>query len=60
MHTSDMKILGKRTADILSDDQVTRKLKSGDLFVGLSEVAHVKEVVRCSVAASGVLRDFFG
>lgn len=59
MHTTDMKILGKRTADVLSDEQVTRKLRSGDLFIGLSEVAHVKEVVRYSVAASEVLGEFY-
>ena len=54
-----MKFVGKRTADILSDDQVTKKLTSGDLFIGLSEVTHVKEVVQYSVAASNVLQEFF-
>jgi hypothetical protein len=57
-HTTDMKFLGKRSADILSDDQVTKKLTSGDLFIGMSEVAHVKEVVRYSVAACHVLQEF--
>ena len=54
-----MKFLGKRTADIMSGDQVTKKLTSGDLFIGLSEVAHVKEIVQYSVAASNILQEFF-
>lgn len=58
IHSTDLKILGKQTASILSDDQVTKKLKSGDLFIGLSEVAHVKEVVRNSVYACEILQDF--
>lgn len=56
-HSTDMKFLGKRAADILSDDQVTKKLISGDLFIGMSEVAHVKEVVRYSVSACDVLQE---
>lgn len=57
-HSTDMKFLGKRTADILTDDQVTKKLTSGDLFIGMSEVAHVKEVVQNSIAASHILQKF--
>ena len=54
--SEDMKFLGKRTADILSDDQVTKKLLSGDLFIGMSEVAHVKEAVHNSKAACQILQ----
>lgn len=57
-HSTDMKFLGKRTANVLTDDQVTKKLTSGDLFIGMSEVAHVKEVMRNSVAACQVLQEF--
>lgn len=59
-HSTDMKFLGKRTADILSSELVTKKLASGDLLIGISEVAHVQEVVRNSVAASHVLQDLLG
>ena len=51
IHSDDMKFLGKRTAEVLTDDDVTFKLKSGTLFVGISEVAHVKETVRNSTTA---------
>ena len=57
-HTTDMKFLGKRTADLLSDEQVTKKLTSGDLFIGMSEVAHVKEVVQNANAACDILQEF--
>ena len=55
-HSSDMKFLGRRTADVLSDEQVTNKLISGDLFIGMSEVAHVKEAVQNSAAACQTLQ----
>ena len=55
-HSTDMKFLGKRTADVLSDEQVTKKLLSGDLFIGMSEVAHVKEAVQNSVVACQTLQ----
>ena len=47
-HSTDMKFLGKRTADVLSDEGVTKKLLSGDLFIGMSEVAHVQAAVQSS------------
>ncbi|KAL9125924.1 MAG: hypothetical protein Q9217_004945 [Psora testacea] len=49
-HSEDMKFLGKRTASIVSDEQLTKKLMSGELFVGISEVGHVYEIIRNSVA----------
>lgn len=56
-HSTDMKFLGKRTADILPSEQVTQKLASGELLIGMSEVAHVEEVVRKSIAACDVLQE---
>lgn len=56
-HSEEMKFLGQKRAFILSDEQVTRKLKSGDLFVGISEVSHVKQIVHHSAAGCALLQD---
>lgn len=52
-----MKILGERTAIVLSDAQVTAKLESGDLFISICEVEEVKEIVRNSVVEAHILLD---
>lgn len=54
--STDMQFLGKRSAAVLTDDEVTLKLKSGTLFVGITEVAHVKETVQNSAKGFEVLR----
>lgn len=56
-HSEDMRFLGKRTASIVSDEQVTKTLASGELLVGISEVGHVHEIVRNSVDGSEVLQN---
>lgn len=54
--TTDMKFLGPRTATIVTNAQVTHKLKGGELLVSISEVDHVKEIVQHSTNAFEVLR----
>lgn len=39
-----MEFLGQRVS-IFSNEQITTKPKSGDLFVGISEVGGVKQIV---------------
>lgn len=50
-----MRILGKQTALVLCDQQVTEKLVSRQLFSGISEVAYVEDVVRNSIAGCDIL-----
>lgn len=58
LSTTDMRFRGEhRTASILSDDQVTKKLRSGDLIVGISEVAHVKDTIRASRTSCEILQN---
>ncbi|CAF9934422.1 hypothetical protein IMSHALPRED_009712 [Imshaugia aleurites] len=56
LSTTDMKFLGARTASIVSDAQVTQKLAGGELLVSISEVDHVKEIVRHSKTAFDILQ----
>lgn len=56
VHSQDMAFLGRRRASVVSDEQVTKKLKSGDLFVGISEVTHVREIVHHSAAGCELLK----
>ena len=56
VYSTNMEFLGKRSAAILTDDEVTFKLKSGTLFVGISEVSHVKDTVRNSAREFEVLK----
>lgn len=56
VHSQDMAFLGRRRAAVVSDEQVTKKLKSGDLFVGISEVSHVKQIVHHSAAGCELLK----
>jgi hypothetical protein len=45
LRTDDMKMLGKRRAEVVNDEGVTKKLMSGELFVGINDVKEVKEIV---------------
>lgn len=56
LSTTDMKFLGTRMASMVSDAQVTQKLAGGELLVSISEVAHVKEIVRHSTTAFEILQ----
>ena len=55
--TEDMKFLGQRTADVLSDMQVTEKLEKGRLIVSLKSVGDVRDVVGLSARAGKILVD---
>lgn len=57
VQTTDMKIIGNRTAEIVSDTQVTQKLARGELLVSISEVEHVKGIVRHSNSGFGILQN---
>lgn len=55
--TEEMRFLGRRRADVLTDAAVTEKLERGRLVVGLRNVEGVKEVVRLSAEAANLLVD---
>ena len=45
IHTTEMHILGKREAKIMTGAAITKHLTSGELYVSISEVAQVDEIV---------------
>ena len=45
IQTTDMHILGERQAKIMTGTAITKHLTSGELYVSISEVAHVEEIV---------------
>ena len=55
--TDDMKFLGNRRAEVLSDAQVTQKLSQGRLIVGLKSIQDVRDVVNVSTQACQILVD---
>jgi len=59
LHTDNMHILGERSAAVVSDEQVTAKLVSGELFVGIRHVNDVREIVEKSNAACHILQKMF-
>ena len=40
-----MHILGELQAKIMTEIAITKHLKSGELYVSISDIAHVKEIV---------------
>jgi len=59
LQSVDMRILGQRKADVVTDAQVTRKLQVGDLNVSLTKVEDVKQITGLSMQAGQVLLQFF-
>lgn len=55
--TEDMRFLGRRKAEVLSDAQVTQKLSQGRLIVSLKTVQDVRDVVNVSTRACQILVD---
>lgn len=55
--TEEMRFLGRRRADVLTDAMVTEKLERARLVVGLRNVGGVKEVVKLSAEAANLLID---
>lgn len=47
-----------RTASIFTDDQVNKKLRSGDLIVGISEASQAKHTIRLSIPAAKFCKHF--
>ncbi len=56
LHTTDMQILGERHARILSGEQITKHLVSGEFYVSISEVGHVWDTVTHSRLAFEALQ----
>jgi hypothetical protein len=56
-HTEQMQFKGLRKALIVTDEQVEKKLASGDLFVSLQRVDQVKEIVKNSMTGSKYLQE---
>ena len=56
LHTTDMEILGERRAKVLTGEQVTKHLTSGELYVSICEVGHVWETVTHSRVAFEALQ----
>ena len=56
LHTTNKEILGERRAKILSGEQVTKHLASGELYVSIDNVAQVWETVTHARAAFGALQ----
>lgn len=55
--TTDMKFLGVRSAEVRSDAQVSERLAKAELFISLSDVNHVKEIVQHSRTAVNILQN---
>ena len=55
LRTDNMSILGERQATVVSDEQVIAVLQSGELFVSITEVEDVREIVRHSTEGCKVL-----
>ncbi|KAL9045051.1 MAG: hypothetical protein Q9214_001859 [Letrouitia sp. 1 TL-2023] len=51
MQTTDMQFLGERRARILSGEQVTKHLASGNFYIGFSEVSQIAKTVTYSRTA---------
>ncbi|KAL8919029.1 MAG: hypothetical protein Q9208_006995 [Pyrenodesmia sp. 3 TL-2023] len=45
VHTTDLCIRGERQARVISGTTLTKHLMSGELYVSISELAHVEEIV---------------
>jgi hypothetical protein len=60
LHSDDMKMLGRRKAEVMTDMEVTRKLQVGDLNISLTRVEEVREVVGLSMQTGQLLLQFFG
>jgi hypothetical protein len=52
-----VKVKGVRNASVLSDEQVTDKLKWGKMSISLMHVDEVKEIVATSTLACGHLTE---
>jgi hypothetical protein len=50
-----VKVKGVRNASVLSDEQVTEKLKRGKMSISLMHVDEVREIVATSALACGHL-----
>lgn len=52
------RILGERPATLMTDEQITAVMQSGELFVSLREVDEVKEIVKTSKEACQAVMGF--
>lgn len=59
LQSDNMKILGQRKAEVVTDKQVTQVLQAGHLNISLEKVEDVKQVTNLSLQAGHVLLQFF-
>jgi len=59
LQSEDMKILGERKAEIVTNAQITRKLQVGDLNISLTKVENVKHITDLSMQVGQILLQFF-
>ncbi|KAL8647016.1 MAG: hypothetical protein Q9210_005805 [Variospora velana] len=45
LHTTDLRIRGERQAKVISGTTLTKHLSGGELYISISEVAHIEEIV---------------
>lgn len=57
--STDLKILGTNETKVVSDAQITHRLKAGDLNISFANVEEVKRTVALSKAAVHLLMNFF-
>jgi hypothetical protein len=60
IRSDDMKMLGQRKAEVMTDAEVTWKLQVGDLNISLTRAEEVREVAGLSMQTGQFLLQFFG
>jgi hypothetical protein len=59
LQSEDMKILGERKAEIVTNAQITRKLQVENLNISLTKVEDVKHITDLSMQVGQILLQFF-
>jgi len=59
VRTQNMKVIGKRKFELVTDSDITKRLNNGTISVSHSDVAQIREVVKFSNLAYEILLDFF-
>ncbi|KAL8900096.1 MAG: hypothetical protein Q9207_005864 [Kuettlingeria erythrocarpa] len=60
VHTTDLRIRGERHAKVISGASLTKHLSSGELYISISEVAHVEEIVANSRRGFDAVQSLLG
>jgi hypothetical protein len=59
LQSKNMKILGERKGEVMTDAQITGKLQAGNLNISLARVEDVKQIRDLSMQAGQILMQFF-